>query len=104
MNGSEPSDVKLVRHLECQGQSNGISWIIPDDHFKAVELARRGLRLVESDNANKYHLVATEAVGTPSILNIVEAITNTDIMVTIPLDWFILLIKSMERICSSFEG
>lgn len=43
-------------------------------------------------------------VGTHSILSIVEAISNVDIMVGNSLDWLILLVCPEERICNSFEG
>lgn len=39
----EPSDVEITHHLECQGQSNIVSWIGLSDHYKANELARKGL-------------------------------------------------------------
>lgn len=52
INGKDPRDTEVVRHLECQRYSNVVSWIIPDDHFKDDELTRKGIRLVDQDNAN----------------------------------------------------
>lgn len=49
----EPSDTKIVSHLEYGGKSNVVSWIKPGDHFKVDELNLKGIRLVKSNNANK---------------------------------------------------
>lgn len=86
------------------GKTNVVSYIIPIGHFNDDELAQRGLRSINSDNANRDHNVDTEVVWTPSSINIVEVITNVAIMVTNSYDWSVLPLGSTERICSSFEG
>lgn len=53
MNGPEPSNVEIVSYLEDLGKPNDASWTKPDDHLKAGEMARKGLRLVELSNTNK---------------------------------------------------
>lgn len=58
-----------------------MSWTSPGDHLKDDEQVRRGLRLIESDNANKYHWMAAKVLGTPSTMNTTKAITNVDIIV-----------------------
>lgn len=98
--GYKPSYIEITCHLECMEQSNIVSWITASDHYKADELARRGLQLVKSTNTNRYHWLAVKAVGTPSILNTAEFIVNIDIMVGNPSNWSILLVGPKERICS----
>lgn len=82
----DPSDVEIARHFEYQGQSNIVSWISPTIHYRACELARKGLRLVEPTNANRYHSVVVEVIGTLFILNSFKIITSVDIIVGIPSD------------------
>lgn len=38
MTGDEPSDAEIASHLNDMGKSYGVSWVKPDDHFKAGEL------------------------------------------------------------------
>lgn len=47
--------------------------------------------------------MVTKVIGTHSTLNIIVAI-NVDIMVGNSLDWSVLPLDFVERICSSFEG
>lgn len=77
-------------------------WISPGDHHKASVLARKGLRLIKSVKANRYHFVAIEIVGTPYVLNIVDVETKIDIMVGNPPDWVILPVGLEERVCNTF--
>lgn len=104
MTGHEPSDVEIARHLECQGKSNDVSLINLGDYYKSDVLAHNGFWIIESTNVNRYHWIAGEVVGTPSVLNIVEAITEVDITVGNPSDWLILPLSPGERIYHSFEG
>lgn len=67
-------------------------------------MARKGLQLIESVNANRYHCVAVKIVGTFSILNIVEVVIQANFMVGNSPDWAILLIGLNEGACGSFEG
>lgn len=90
--------------MEYRGKSKDVSWIRLDDHFNADELDQKGIRLVESDNANKYHWMAIEVIRTHSTLKTIVVITNVDIMVDNPSDWLVLLVNPAERMCNSFEG
>lgn len=67
-------------------------------------MAHKGLRLIESANANKYHWVTTKIIETPSILNTVDVVTEANITVGNILDWDILLVGLNERVYISFEG
>lgn len=40
--GLEPSDAEIAHHLECRGQSDDVSWISPNDHYKADVLDHKG--------------------------------------------------------------
>lgn len=73
-------------------------------YYKADEVASKGLQLVEPNNTNRYHWVAAEVVGTLSILNNVEVITNVVITVDNPSDWSVLPVGLKERIYISFKG
>lgn len=84
MNGREPNDNEIIRHLECRGKYNNVSWISHDDHFKADELSQRGLRLIETNNA--------------------KDIINVGIIVDNSLNWSTLPVCPTKRICISFEG
>lgn len=86
-----PMTLKLHVILECQEKSNVVSWIRSRDRYKAEELVCNRLWLVKLANANRYHWVSTEVVGTPSILNTIEATTDVNIRVRNPLDWSIML-------------
>lgn len=48
--------------------------------------------------------MAPEIVGTSSILNIVEVVTHTNIIVGNSPNWEILLVGMDERVYNSFEG
>lgn len=48
--------------------------------------------------------MSSKVIGTPSALNIVEAIANVATTVGNPSDWSVLLVGLVERICNSFEG
>ena len=91
-NGYGHSDVEIASHLEYMGMSNVVPWIRPDDHFKVDELTHKGNRLIEPYNANRYHWVSTEVVGTPSIMDTVATITNVSFLVDNPSDWLVLLL------------
>lgn len=68
------------------------------------EMTRMKFRLIELNNTNRYHLVAAEMLGTPFIMNIVEAIINADIIVGNSSGWSVLPVGPVERMCSSFKG
>lgn len=103
MTGDEPSDAEIESNLSDMGKSYGLSWIKPNDHFKAGEQIRKGIYLFESIISNKQYWVATEVLATPSTLKIVTAIVDATIMVGDPLDWSVLLVDSTKRICNSFK-
>lgn len=100
----DPRDAKISPHIVCQGQHDVVSWVNHGDHHRDNVLARKGLQLIESVNANRYHCVVVKTVGTFSILNIVEVVTQANFMVGNSPDWAILLIGLNEGVCGSFEG
>lgn len=57
-----------------------VSWIKSDEHFKVDHRARRGVTLVEPDDAVKYGWVDVEDMGTPYILNTEVTIDVVGIM------------------------
>lgn len=80
-----------------------MSWVNPKDHHRADILACKGLRLIKSANANIYHWVAAEIVGTLSILDTVDVVTKVVITVGNPLDLAILPVGMKERVYNSCE-
>lgn len=91
MNDHRPSNAEIVSHLEERGNSNDLSWIKPDDHFKVDELALNGLWLVYPGKPRKYHWVAIKVIRTYSTLYIVIVITSVDTTVENISDWLVLL-------------
>lgn len=81
-----------------------MSWVSLGDHHRADVLIRRGLRLIKSDNATIYHWMTSKIVGTPYVLNIMNAVTQANITISNPPDWEIPLVGPEMRVCSSFEG
>lgn len=102
--GHDPSDTEITCHLDCERQHDVMTWVNPSDHHRADILARKGLLLIESSNASRYHWVAVEIVRTRFVLNNVKAITQADITVDDSSNYMIMLVMSDERVCSSFEG
>lgn len=90
--------------MERQGHLDVVFWVSLDYHNKVDVLAHKGLRLIELTNSNRYHGVTTEIVGTTSTLNIVDAVTKSDITIGNPPDQEILLVSSKEREYNSFKG
>lgn len=90
--------------MRFHGNFDVVSWATPNDHHQRDDiLACKGLRLIESDNVNRYHWVTGKIVRTLSILNTIEVVTKADITVGNPSDWSIVPIGPEKRICSSFE-
>lgn len=54
------------------GKSDVVSGISLIDHYRDDVLAHKEFRLISPFNANRHQWVATEVIGIPSILNIVE--------------------------------
>lgn len=41
----KPSDAEITHHLECHWQYDVVSWVTPNDHYKANVSARRGVSI-----------------------------------------------------------
>lgn len=57
-----------------------------------------GLWLIESDNDNRYHWVIAGMIGTHSLLNIIEVVTQANITVGNSPDCAIQLVGPNERV------
>lgn len=83
---------------------DAISWVNPRDHHINDVLARKGIRLIESANASRYHWVATKIVRSSSVLSTIEVVIQSNIIICDMADWAILLVGLDERVCIYFEG
>lgn len=84
--------------MECEGGQDNVSWVNLGNYHRVDVLARKGIRLIEPNNMSRYHWVAAEIVRTPSILNTIEFITQSNITVRDSPDWVIFPIGSDERV------
>lgn len=85
--GHGPSDGKIVHYLECEGRHDTISWVNPDNHHRVYVLVCKGICLIDPANASRYHWMNAKIVRTPFILNIVESVTQANIITGNTPDW-----------------
>lgn len=80
-----------------------MSWVNNGDHHRADVFDRKGLGLIDPFNANRCHWVASEIVGTHSILNTTEVVTQANVTIDDSLDWVIPPVGLDKRVCSFLE-